>query len=134
MLKSLWQHLQRFLGIQVIPVDPSVLDKLQNLAEREQRPKEAVAAELLSIALIQRGAAEASLQSWRALSYREREVAALICLDYTNAEIAVRLSISLPTVKSHVRNILRKFGVSRRADLRAVLAAWDFSAWDRAPR
>jgi two-component system response regulator NreC len=111
-----------------------VLDELKNLAEREQRPKEAVAADLLSLAIVQRGAAETKLRRWRELSYREQEVVALVCLNYTNAEIAARLSVSLPTVKSHVRNILRKFGALRRSDLRVALAEWDFSAWDRGPR
>jgi DNA-binding CsgD family transcriptional regulator len=127
---SLWQSIQRILGLQVIHLDKSTLYELQNLAEQENRPKEAVAADLLTFALVQRGAAETKLRLWQELSPREREVTALLCLYYTNSQIAHRLAISTPTVKTHVRNVLRKFGLSRRSDLRLVLAEWDFSAWD----
>jgi DNA-binding CsgD family transcriptional regulator len=122
--------IQRILGLQVIHLDQPTLTELQNLAEQENRPKEAVAADLLAFALVQRGAAETKLRRWQELSPREREVTALLCLYYTNSQIAKRLSISTPTVKTHVRNILRKFGLTRRSDLRLVLAEWDFSAWD----
>lgn len=124
------QLIQRILGLQVIHLDQPTLAELQNLAEQENRPKEVVAADLLAFALVQRGAAETNLRRWQELSPREREVTALLCLYYTNSQIARRLSISTPTVKTHVRNILRKFGLSRRSDLRLVLAEWDFSAWD----
>ena len=124
------QLIQRILGLQVIHLDQPTLTELQNLAEQENRPKEAVAADLLAFALVQRGAAETKLRRWQELSPREREVTALLCLYYTNSQIARRLSISTPTVKTHVRNILRKFGLTRRSDLRLVLAEWDFSAWD----
>ena len=124
------QIIQRILGLQVIHLDQPTLTELQNLAEQENRPKEAVAADLLAFALVQRGAAETKLRRWQELSPREREVTALLCLYYTNSQIARRLSISTPTVKTHVRNILRKFGLTRRSDLRLVLAEWDFSAWD----
>jgi len=127
---SFWQLIQRTLGLQVIRLDQPTLYELQNLAEQENRPKEVVAADLLAFALVQRGAAETKLRLWQELSPREREVTALVCLDYTNRQIATRLALSTPTVKTHVRNVLRKFGLSRRSDLRLVLAEWDFSAWD----
>ncbi len=125
----LWQYIQRTLGLQVIRLDRPTLNELQNLAEQENRSKEVVAADLLTFALVQRGAAETKLRLWQELSPREREVTALVCLGYTNRQIATRLALSTPTVKTHVRNILRKFSLSRRSDLRLVLAEWDFSAW-----
>ena len=128
------QWLRRILGLQVIRVDLPVYDELQSLAEHEKRPQEAVAADLISFALVQRRTAEANLDRWRQLSPREQQVAALICLDYTNSEIAARLNVSLPTVKTHVRNILIKFRLARRSDLRHALAGWDFSAWDTLSR
>ena len=131
---TFWQLIQRILGLQVIHLDRPTLNELQNLAEQENRPKELLAADLLAFALVQRGAAETKLRRWQELSPREREVTALVCLNYTNRQIATRLSLSPPTVKTHVRNVLRKFGLSRRSDLRLVLAEWDFSAWDTAPR
>jgi ATP/maltotriose-dependent transcriptional regulator MalT len=55
-----------------------------------------------------------------ALSERERDVLRFIADGRSNAEIALALDLALPTVKSHVRHILAKLGMSR---LQAVLAA-----------
>jgi predicted ATPase/DNA-binding CsgD family transcriptional regulator len=49
------------------------------------------------------------------LSAREREVLSLIAAGRTNAEIAEALTISVPTVKSHVTNILGKLDLSSRS-------------------
>lgn len=51
------------------------------------------------------------------LTQKEREVLALMLRRCTNAEIARKLYLSLPTVKTHVRNILRKTGAKNRKDL-----------------
>jgi DNA-binding NarL/FixJ family response regulator len=126
----IWQRLRRARDRQVLQLDLPLIESLQDLAEREQRTTEAVAAELLSLALQQRRAAEANLQCWGLLSPREQQVAALVCLNYSNAQIAARLSISPSTVKTHVSNVLRKFGLERRTDLRLVMAEWDFSAFE----
>lgn len=48
------------------------------------------------------------------LTSREREVLGLIATDRTDKEIAAHLSLSLYTVKSHVRNILGKLHASNR--------------------
>ncbi|HEX8075143.1 MAG TPA: helix-turn-helix transcriptional regulator [Thermoleophilaceae bacterium] len=48
------------------------------------------------------------------LTEREREILSMISAGATNAEIANRLVISQSTVKSHVKNILRKLGVRNR--------------------
>jgi two-component system, NarL family, nitrate/nitrite response regulator NarL len=53
------------------------------------------------------------------LTPREREVIKLIDAGLSNQEIARRLFIELPTVKSHVHNILEKLRVHRRADAAA---------------
>jgi len=134
---SLWQRLLRLLGYRKssdrlsFPVDVAVIRSLQDLAEVERRSETELASELLALALAQRNVAEANLLRWRGLSEREKQVAALICLGYTNREIAARLVIATETVKSHVSKVLIKFGLRNRSDLRQVLADWDFSAWDR---
>lgn len=102
---------------------------LHMLADVEQRPAEDVAADLLMGALAERHRAELGLARWRMLSPREQEVAALICLNYTNKEIAARLRLSPETVKTHARNLLSKFRLRSRAQLREALSDWDFSAW-----
>jgi len=50
------------------------------------------------------------------LTPREREILRLLIDGDTNAEIALRLGLSLYTVKNHVRNLLGKLGVSSRTE------------------
>ncbi len=54
-----------------------------------------------------------------ALTFREQEVLGLVAQGRTDKEIAAQLSISLHTVKSHLRNILAKLQVNSRRE-----AAW----------
>lgn len=131
---SFWQRLLRDLGLQrdphqVYEFDDVLLQSVQDLAEREQRPEDEIASDLLSFALAQRDAAEANLAPWGTLSPREQQVAALTCLNFTNHQIAWRLMISHETVKSHMRSVLHKFDLHSKVELQLALAGWDFSAW-----
>lgn len=51
------------------------------------------------------------------LTDRELEVLELICKEYTNAEIAEKLYISVRTVDAHRRNLLQKTGARNTAGL-----------------
>ncbi|MFN8051539.1 MAG: helix-turn-helix transcriptional regulator [Acidimicrobiales bacterium] len=51
------------------------------------------------------------------LSAREQEVLSLLCMGYRNKDIAEALYISTETVKSHLKAIFRKFGVSSRCEV-----------------
>ncbi len=51
------------------------------------------------------------------LTPKEREVLMLVLRGCSNTDIAGRLYLGLPTVKTHVRNVLRKLGVKSRRDL-----------------
>ncbi len=55
------------------------------------------------------------------MSAREAEVLDAVAAHLSNAQIAGRLHISVRTVESHVRSLLRKFGAVDRREL-AVLA------------
>jgi DNA-binding NarL/FixJ family response regulator len=59
----------------------------------------------------------AKLHDSNPLSERERQVLQLVARGHRYAEIAVDLSISAKTAENHVRNILGKLHLSRRADL-----------------
>ena len=50
------------------------------------------------------------------LTDREREIVRLLARGLSNKDIGTRLFISSTTAKFHVGNILRKLGVSRRAE------------------
>jgi DNA-binding CsgD family transcriptional regulator len=129
--KLLLQKLSRRSIKRRYELDQAAVQSLRILAERQHRKEEDLAADLLSFALAQHEITDIYLESWKRLSEREQQITALICLQYTNQQIANRLSISPHTVKSHVRNISHKFGLKTKADLRQALANWDFSAWDR---
>jgi DNA-binding CsgD family transcriptional regulator len=51
------------------------------------------------------------------LSEREEEVARLLIQGKTNKEIATALFVSINTIKSHIKNIYRKAGVTNRIQL-----------------
>jgi DNA-binding NarL/FixJ family response regulator len=126
------QLLERIFGIEGqsgIHLNPHLLSSLEQLADQEQQPIETIIEELLYFALDEHNASAEKLAMWQALTPREQETAAFACLGYTNREIAEKMVISTNTVKTHVRNVLGKFNVGRKADLRAVLANWDFSTW-----
>jgi len=110
--------------------DASLLESLRQVAEREQRSEDEVAADLLQTALAQHDADQARIQAWESLSAREQEVFALACLGRTNRQIAAHLYLSPETIKTHMRHAQRKFGVTNKVELRTLLADWDFTGWE----
>jgi DNA-binding NarL/FixJ family response regulator len=66
------------------------------------------------------------------LTAREHEVAELLADGLTNKEMARRMQIELGTVKSHVHSVIRKLGVSRRAQVAGRLRQAGVSpSWSR---
>jgi DNA-binding NarL/FixJ family response regulator len=63
------------------------------------------------------------------LTSREFEVLGLVARGLSNKEIATVLTVSVPTVKTHVHNVLHKLGTRRRLDAGRLLhvAACDAS-------
>ena len=103
---------------------------LQLLAEHERRPVQEIAEELLGFAVEQKEAANVYWHCWKRLTPRQQEITVLLSRGYSNQEIARALVISLETAKTHVRNVLHKFNLHRREDLRMALENWDFNDWD----
>lgn len=133
---SWWSEIKKLLwGIpshdkRTFEVNGRTLKALRKVAERERRAPDEMAARLLNEALQERLTADEALERWKALTPREQQVTALICLGYTSSQIAARLMISPETVKTHARNTLYKYNVPNRQELRYALANWDFSGWD----
>ena len=117
-----------------VRLDEQVLEMLESLAAEGGLTKEALASSLLAQTVRERyQAKDENMRHWELLSEREKQVAALACLEYTNPRIALRLYISKETVKTHMKNILRKFELKGRGQLRWVLKEWDFSAYEAEP-
>lgn len=109
------------------------LSMVDDLAKQECVPPEDLYAEMISGAMARRARLQAARARWEELSAREQQVASLACLNYTNRQIAARLSISGETVKTHIRNALFKFDLHSKEELRRLLADWDFSAYSDTP-
>lgn len=132
---SIWKRLLYLIGLRPTPgprtyeFSESIYTTLSTLAQHEGRPEHELIPDILAAGLTQYRSVEELWPKWELLSPRERDIAALTCLGYTNRQMAARLSLSPETIKTHVRNVLGKFGLRRKSDLRQVLASWDFSAW-----
>src|SRR5512140_1970452 len=112
-------------------LDTVLQTRLVDLARQQDRSAEEVEADLLEagLDLFER---QGELQRrWQSLSAREQQVAALTCLGYTNPQIGARLVISVETVKTHMRNILVKYNLHGKAQLKKVLERWDFNDWEK---
>jgi len=136
---SLWHRLITRLGLQrdlssrYYPDVESFQSLITELARQEQRPEAEIHAGLLASALAHRNTSQDLWSRWNSLSPREQDVAALICLGYTNGQIAAKLGVSQTTINTHNRHILTKFQLHGKAELRMALQEWDFREWDRPP-
>lgn len=100
---------------------------LTRLAEREGRPEHEFTSDLVAAGLIQYLATAELRPKWKSLSAREKDVAKLISKGLTNRQIAAHLSLSTETINTHVQNIMRKFGVDSKTELRHILGVVKFS-------
>ncbi|HMD80983.1 MAG TPA: helix-turn-helix transcriptional regulator [Anaerolineales bacterium] len=100
---------------------------LTRLAEREGRPEHELTSDLVAAGLIQYLATDELRPKWKSLSAREKDVAKLISQGLTNRQMAAQLSLSTETINTHVQNIMRKFGVDSKAELRHILGVVRFS-------
>ncbi len=70
-----------------------------------------------------------NLAIWKSLSFRHKEVVALICMRQTNPQIAETLNIAFGTAKNHVEKILEKCQMPDRYALIFLFRDWDFETW-----
>jgi len=56
------------------------------------------------------------------LTERELEVLRLMAQGLNSGEIAIRLTVSQSTVKFHINNLIRKFGVETRSEAIVIAA------------
>jgi DNA-binding NarL/FixJ family response regulator len=136
---SIWDRFLYLIGKRSTPgprsyrfdVSDSLQVTLSTIAKDEGRPENELIPELLNAGLTQYASNERIWKKWEILSPREKDVAALVCLGYTNREIGARLSISSETVKDRLETALKKFNFTKRTELRDLLSIWDFSEWER---
>jgi len=124
-----WMGLRQKSDARYLEISDSLQVTLSTLAKQEGRSKEELLPDLLVAGLNQYRTVDKLWPKWESLSQRERDVAALTCLGLTNRQIANRLSLSPETIKTHIRNVLVKFDLNSKEELRQMLAAWDFSGW-----
>jgi DNA-binding NarL/FixJ family response regulator len=136
---SVWDRFLYLIGKRPTPgprtyhldITDSLQVTLSTIAKDEGRPEHDLIPELLNAGLNQYTSNERLWQKWESLSPREKDVAGLVCLGYTNREIGARLSISPETVKDRLETTMNKFNITKRTQLRLLFANWDFSEWER---
>jgi len=65
------------------------------------------------------------------LTQRESEIVRSLASGRTAAEIADVLAVSCHTVKTHIRNVYLKLGISNRIELMMLLASRSFEVFGR---
>jgi DNA-binding CsgD family transcriptional regulator len=135
---SIWDRLLYLIGLRPTPgprtyrldLSDSLQTSLSTIARDEGRPEHDLIPELLNAGLTQYTSNERLWKKWESLSPREKDVAALVCLGYTNREMGARLNISPETVKDRLETAMYKFNITKRTELRLLFANWDFSEWE----
>ena len=102
-------------------LDPALSAQLRLAARARQQSTERLVGDLLAQGLEREALRQQAEAALAALTGREQEVARLAARGRTNRQIAEALFISTETVKTHIRNVLDKFDVHSKADLRLLL-------------
>ena len=109
--------------------DAELVAAIKDVARQQQRAEKDIVADFTKAGLNQFLTQSELENRWAALSHREQQVVALVCLGYRNYEIAKILVISPDTVKTHLQGIFNKFDLRSGRELRLALKNWDFSEW-----
>jgi DNA-binding CsgD family transcriptional regulator len=129
-----WIGLRSTPGPRKYEIAESLQASLTTLANHEGRPEHELLPDILAAGLSQYSTKDRIWKKWESLTPREQEVTALVCLGFTNDEMAARMGVTEGGVKFHLGNVYSKFRVKSRAKLRKKLTGWDFSAWAKSPR
>lgn len=109
--------------------DEELVTAVKDVARQQSRHEEEVIADLTKAGLNQFLSQNEMENRWAALTHREQQVVALICLGYRNHQIAQTLVIAPETVKTHLQRIFDKFNLRSRKELRLALKDWEFREW-----
>jgi ATP/maltotriose-dependent transcriptional regulator MalT len=133
LLRRLLQYLlgerDRTESARVFLQDEELIAVIKDVARQQSRAEEEVVADFTKAGLNQFLTQKEMQERWAALSHREQQVTALICLGYRNYEIAHTLNIAPETVKTHLQHIFDKFHLRGSKELRLALKSWDFLDW-----
>jgi ATP/maltotriose-dependent transcriptional regulator MalT len=109
--------------------DEELIAVIKDVARQQKRSEQEIIADFTKVGLNQFLTQSELEKRWSALSYREQQVVALICLGYRNYEIAKILVVTPDTVKTHLQNIFHKFDLRSGKELRFALRNWNFTDW-----
>lgn len=110
-----------------------VLDKRASLEALLDGVRRVLVGEVVTAAPVRAQGAASNEAAWcqrlaESLTPRERECLALLVDGRTTAQIERTLSISVMTVRSHVRSLLRKLGVHSRLEAASLVMRYDLLA------
>lgn len=112
-------------------IDPNLIPLIEDIAKEEDLTISETVDRLLSFAIGEHYVTNDNLLRWESLTPRQQDTAAYACLGHSNMEIAQRMSISINTVKTHLRQVLQTFAVGGKRELQIILVSWDFSDWQK---
>ena len=112
-------------------VDSNLISLIEDIAKEEGLSISETVNRLLSFAIGEHHATNDNLFRWDSLTPRQQDPAAFACHGYSNMEIAQKMSISVNTVKTHLRQVLQTFAAGTKGELQMLLASWDFSDWKK---
>jgi len=129
-----WIGLRPTPGPRTYVVPESLNVSMATLALHEGRPVHDLFPDIVAAGLTQYSTKDRVWKKWESLSDREKEATALLCLGYSNGQIAAEMKITESGVKFHLGKVYSKFRVKSRARLRRKFAGWDFRSWIKVPQ
>lgn len=118
-LRALRAGAAGFLLKDTPPTD--IIDAVHRVAAGDAQLSPAITRRLIATVTATQPRTQAARERLATLTARELEIARAIGEGATNAEVAARLYLSVPTVKSHVTAVFDKLGVTNRVQVALVV-------------